>query len=83
MPDETQARKPRLPVEAILHENEYDEDKYKTLLPQYDETIQRYYQERSTNQKVATWTQQMATFLRKPRRADLKDVLAKKGFLFK
>ncbi|MDN7229033.1 oxygen-insensitive NADPH nitroreductase [Planococcus liqunii] len=83
VPNESNEVKPRLPVEAILHENAYDEAKYKTLLPEYDETIQRYYQERSTNQKVATWTQQMATFLRKPRRPDLKGVLAKKGYLFK
>ncbi|MGK7378949.1 NADPH-dependent oxidoreductase [Planococcus sp. 1R117A] len=83
VPNEANEVKPRLPVEAILHENEYDEEKYKTLLPEYDETIQRYYQERSTNQKVANWTEQMASFLRKPRRQDIKDVLAKKGFLFK
>ncbi|MDN7246654.1 NADPH-dependent oxidoreductase [Planococcus shenhongbingii] len=83
VPNEANEVKPRLPVEAILHENEYDEEKYKTLLPEYDETIQRYYQERSTNQKVANWTEQMASFLKKPRRQDIKDVLAKKGFLFK
>lgn len=83
VPNEGNEVKPRLPVEAILHENEYDEAKYETLLPEYDIAIQQYYERRSTNQKSETWTQQMANFLKRPHRQDLKGVLAKKGFLFK
>lgn len=83
VPNEGNEVKPRLPVEAILHENEYDEAKYETLLPEYDATIQEYYERRSTNQKSETWTQQMANFLKRPHRQDLKEVLAKKGYLFK
>lgn len=83
LPNEGNEVKPRLPVEAILHENEYDEAKYETLLPEYDAAIQEYYERRSTNQKSETWTQQMANFLKRPHRQDLKGVLAKKGFLFK
>ncbi|CEG24087.1 FMN reductase (NADPH) [Planococcus massiliensis] len=83
VPNEGNEVKPRLPVEAILHENEYDEAKYETLLPEYDMAIQQYYERRSTNQKSETWTQQMANFLKRPHRQDLKGVLAKKGFLFK
>lgn len=83
VPNEGNEVKPRLPVEAILHENEYDEAKYETLLPEYDRTIQQYYEKRSSNQKSETWTQQMANFLKRPHRQDLKEVLAKKGFLFK
>lgn len=83
VPNEGNEVKPRLPVEAILHENEYDEAKYETLLPAYDAAIQEYYERRSTNQKSETWTQQMANFLKRPHRQDLKDVLAKKGYLFK
>lgn len=75
--------KPRLPVEAILHENVYDEGKYKEILPAYDEIIQAYYGNRSANQKSDTWTAQMASFLRKPRRPHIREFLAKKGFLFK
>lgn len=83
VPNEANGVKPRLPVEAVLHENEYDQVKYETLLPAYDETIQAYYKSRGSNQKSATWTQQMAQFLSKPHREDLKEVLAKKGYLFK
>lgn len=83
VPNERNEVKPRLPVEAILHENDYNEEKYKTILPQYDETIQNYYGSRGSNQKTASWSQQMADFLKKPHRLDLKDVLAAKGFKFK
>lgn len=83
VPNEANGVKPRLPVEAILHENEYDEAKYETILPEYDQTIQSYYESRGSNQKSATWTQQMTQFLSKPHRQDLKEVLAKKGYRFK
>lgn len=83
VPNEFHEVKPRLPVEAIVHENNYDEAKYKEILPAYDKTIQAYYESRSSNQKSATWTEQMASFLKEPRRQDIKDVLAKKGYLFK
>lgn len=83
VPNEANGVKPRLPVEAILHENAYDETKYADMLPAYDETIMDYYAARTNNQKVAKWSEQMATFLKKPHRPDLKDVLAKRGYLFK
>lgn len=83
VPNEANEVKPRLPVEAVLHENEYDEAKYAEILPAYDETIMAYYAARSNNQKTAKWSEQMATFLNKPHRPDLKDVLAKRGYLFK
>lgn len=83
VPNESNGVKPRLPVEAILHENNYDEEKYKEILPAYDKTIQEYYGSRGTNQKTATWSQQMANFLKKPHRPDLKGILAARGYKFK
>lgn len=83
VPNEFHEVKPRLPVAAILHENDYNEAKYAKILPEYDKTMQDYYASRSSNQKAAIWTQQMADFLKEPRRQDIKEVLAKKGFLFK
>lgn len=82
-PVETNEVKPRLPVEAILHENSYDAEKYAELLPAYDETIQAYYQKRSSNQKSATWTKQMADFLKAPRREEISAYLKKQGFEMK
>ncbi|TAA72635.1 NADPH-dependent oxidoreductase [Planococcus salinarum] len=83
VPNEKNDVKPRLPVEAILHENDYNEEKYERILPAYDKTIQDYYGSRGSNQKTASWSQQMADFLKKPHRPDLKAVLASKGYKFK
>lgn len=83
VPNEENEVKPRLPVEAVLHENAYDEAKHPELLPAYDQTIQEYYEKRSSNRKSATWTQQMADFLKVPRRQNLKVFLAKQGYHLK
>lgn len=83
VPSKTNEVKPRLPVEAILHENDYDEKKYEEILPAYDKTIQDYYSSRGSNQKSATWSQQMADFLNKPHRPDIKNILAARGYKFK
>ncbi|WJY27110.1 oxygen-insensitive NADPH nitroreductase [Sporosarcina trichiuri] len=73
--------KPRLPLDAVLHENMYDAGKYDALLPQYDETMQEYYGSRSSNQKQAGWTEQMADFLETAQRPYMKEYLQSKGFL--
>ena len=83
VPDEQNEVKPRLPVEAILHENEYDDEKYESLIPAYDKTMNEYYQSRSSNQKNSDWSESMATFLKKPRRLHMKEFLQKQGFDFK
>lgn len=82
-PTKVNETKPRLPVEAILHENSYDAAKYDTLLNEYDQTMEKYYASRSSNQKMATWTKQMADFLIKQRRPEIRDFLAEKGFSWK
>lgn len=80
VPDESHAVKPRLPVEAILHENAYDENKYDELLAEYDQTTNEYYKGRSTNQKNVTWTGSMSAFMSKEKRLHMKEFLSKKGF---
>lgn len=83
VPDEANEVKPRLPVEAIIHENSYNAAKYDKLLPAYDQTMHDYYLNRGSNQKDTAWSVQMADFLSAPRRTFMKDFLAKKGFTFK
>jgi len=75
--------KPRLPVSAVLHENEYNAEKYQKLLPAYNETMEMYYNNRSSNRKIDNWTKQMADFLIEQRRPHIKEFLATKGFNWK
>lgn len=82
-PTKRNETKPRLPVEAILHENAYDADRYDELLDEYDVTMEKYYASRSSNQKMANWTKQMADFLIEQRRPHIKEFLASKGFTWK
>jgi FMN reductase (NADPH) len=83
IPDEKHEVKPRLPVEAILHENGYDGEKYNSLLPAYDKVMEDYYASRGSNQKVANWTKSMTDFLKVSRRTHIKDFLKEKGFTLK
>ncbi|MER2191732.1 MAG: NADPH-dependent oxidoreductase [Solibacillus sp.] len=82
-PTKRNETKPRLPVAAILHENSYNIEQYDTLLDEYDATMENYYQSRSSNAKMATWTKQMADFLVQQQRPFIKDFLASKGFTWK
>jgi FMN reductase (NADPH) len=83
VPDEANEVKPRLPVEAIIHENSYDGDKYDAIIPAYDKTMNDYYMSRGSNQKDAAWSDSMSAFLGEPRRTHMKDFLKKRGFEFK
>lgn len=68
VPDEKYEAKPRFPVEAIVHENEYNSEKYHILLSIYDKTMENYYATRGSNQKTTNLTQSMAKFLGEDRR---------------
>jgi len=72
--------KPRLPLEAIVHENVYDEAKYGELLRRYDETMRAYYGARSSRRKETSWTEEMAEFFRSRRRAHLRGYMESAGF---
>ncbi|PIC65047.1 oxygen-insensitive NADPH nitroreductase [Sporosarcina sp. P13] len=82
VPNEANGVKPRLPVEAVLHENTYNEEQYKEVLPAYDKIMQEYYASRDSNQRDAKWTEEMADFLETPNRPHIKAFLEKQGFLF-
>ncbi|MBO0602076.1 oxygen-insensitive NADPH nitroreductase [Sporosarcina sp. E16_3] len=82
VPDEANEVKPRLPVDAIIHENGYDAGKYDEIIPAYDETMNDYYLSRGSNRKDAAWSDSMADFLGAPKRTHMKDFLKKQGFEF-
>lgn len=81
IPDEKNEVKPRLPVEAILHEDTYKEEKYEEILPRYDEQMNTYYRSRSKNMKDNGWTDVMAAFISARKRPHMMDYLKSKGFL--
>ena len=75
--------KPRLPVEAIVHENGYDAEKYAEQLQTYDELTQKYYMRRTNNKKDFTWSETMRDYLSTEKRAHLLEFVQSQGFLNK
>ncbi|MGY4690025.1 oxygen-insensitive NADPH nitroreductase [Salibacterium sp. K-3] len=81
-PEEQQEQKPRLPVEAVYHENTYNQDKHvNDQLRSYDETILDYYRSRTNGNKEITWTSQAASTLSRSKRLYLNSFVRQKGFL--
>ncbi|MGP4073364.1 oxygen-insensitive NADPH nitroreductase [Piscibacillus sp. B03] len=80
VPDEEHEVKPRLPIEAILHEDEYDESKYENIIKDYDQKMSDYYQSRTANRRNVTWSETMAKMMGQPRRKHMREFVEKKQF---
>lgn len=80
-PAEKNEVKPRLPLQDIHHM-----DRYQTMtidqLSAYDQLMQGYYAQRSSNAADADWSRKMATHFYEPRRPQTKAFLKKQGFSF-
>lgn len=81
VPDEENEVKPRLPVEAILHEDTYNDQKYVRILEDYDKMMENYYKQRASNKRDNAWTDVMAEFMSKKRREYMLEFLQSRGFL--
>ncbi|MCP3944175.1 MAG: oxygen-insensitive NADPH nitroreductase [Desulfobacteraceae bacterium] len=94
-PARTPGIKPRLPLDLILKEDSFfGPDSKKELtdpsqmtakksLDTYDKTCRDYYLNRDSNLRDQTWSQQMADFMNKISRPQLKSFLEKRGFFLK
>ncbi|MFC3040857.1 NADPH-dependent oxidoreductase [Virgibacillus xinjiangensis] len=78
-PAEDPGQKPRLPKEAIYHEERYNHE-LGPLLEEYNETYSQYLQDRSSNNRTGTWTNFVATFFSKPYYKGVADMLRKQKF---
>lgn len=78
-PDENPEKKPRLPKEAVYHEERYNRE-LRPLLEEYNDTYARYLQERSTNNRYGTWTERVASFFSKPYYQGIPEMLKKQKF---
>ena len=76
-------KKPRLPIEHIYHEEEYEQniDQFEQQLMEYNNIISSYYSGRTNGKRNDTWTGQMAKMLGNPTRTYMKEFVQSKGFL--
>ncbi|WLI72672.1 oxygen-insensitive NADPH nitroreductase [Halomonas alkalicola] len=73
--------KPRLPVEAILKEDTYGDDR--ELVAAFDETMHAYYQSRKGGNKQSNWSQNLTPLFDTKLRPHMRDFLIKRGFEMK
>ncbi|MEK5234471.1 oxygen-insensitive NADPH nitroreductase [Paenibacillus sp. FSL L8-0470] len=76
-------RRPRLPLEAVLHRNGYDKAKTAGQVAAYDEVSSAYMRERTGGQSDAPWSAMMAKRFAEPARMHMKEFLQEKGFMQK
>ena len=74
--------KPRLPMDMILFENQYQELNPE-LLVKYDQSMETYYANRGSNNKNQSWSSQIKAILTKEARPFMLSYLQKKGFCLK
>lgn len=80
-PDQHTETKPRLPLQHIYHENEYEKsaEKFVAGLEEYNKIVQEYYVERTNGSRNDTWTQQIAGMLEKKSRYYMKNFVQSRG----
>ena len=73
--------KPRLPVEAVLKEDTYSDDR--ELVAAFDDTMHAYYQSRKGGNKQSTWSQNLTPLFDTKLRPHMREFLFKRGFEMK
>lgn len=80
VPDQEPSSRPRLPRHAVYHVNAYDAEQARQGLQQYDETMYKYYKERTLGKTVTNWSKGIADKYAKPVRAHIRPFLEGRGF---
>ncbi|WP_227937927.1 oxygen-insensitive NADPH nitroreductase [Alkalihalobacillus deserti] len=80
-PAQNPDQKPRLPHEAVVHYEQYDQTKIDEAITEYDLLMKQYYHERTQGKRSETWSEQMAAFLSTPKRPQVGSFIKKQGFL--
>lgn len=80
-PDQETDVKPRLPLEHVYMENEYQQDRvlFEEQLHNYNKTTSEYYRERTGGKREDTWTEQMAKMLGRKSRMYMKEFVEKQS----
>ena len=75
--------KPRLPLNAMLMHDQYDESVFDESLNQYDKTVSEYYKSRTSGKKDSSWSQEMKSLVGKESRPHMDQFLKNRSFLLK
>ena len=75
--------KPRMPLEAVLMHDRYDESVFDKNVSEYDATVREYYKTRTGGNKDSTWSQEMKALVGKESRPHMRGFLNDRKFLLK
>lgn len=78
-PAEEPWQKPRLPQRIVVHEESYQTERVPAGLQEYEIISADYYTRRSNGRQTEGWTKQMADYLSRTRRPDLKKFIESQG----
>lgn len=79
-PEQDPEVKPRLPINAVLMKNTYDDSALAPNIASYDEHIRAYYKTRTGGTKDSCWSEEMRALLGKESRPHMRGFLKSKGF---
>ncbi|GGC69043.1 oxygen-insensitive NADPH nitroreductase [Marinobacter halophilus] len=79
-PDQNPEVKPRLPLAAILKQDYYDDAEDQALVARFDDTMARYYSQRTGSNKSTNWSEQLKPLFTSKLRPHMKAFLNKRGF---
>jgi len=71
MPD----KKPRFPLQFILHQDQYDTEKTREAITEYNQIMKDYYNSRDSSRRDITWSSHLLKEYSKPRRTTVKESL--------
>ena len=74
--------KPRLPLAVVYHRDRYDDSGYPAALNEYDAITHTYYVEREGENRVTTWSHEMARKFAISQRPHMRAYLESQGFVF-
>ena len=75
--------KPRLPLAAILKDDHYDDSDAPARVAEFDETMHRYYLERTGGNKDSNWSRELKPLFTTKLRPHMRDFLVSRGFEMK
>lgn len=81
-PDQEPDPRPRLPVQAVYHENTYSAKPFKEAIDEYDRIMREYYLRRTGGKRDTTWSEEMAAKFRQAVRKHMRAYLEEQGFRF-
>ena len=82
-PDQDPEVKPRMPLDAVLMQDGYDNSHFDSCISDYDTTVNHYYKTRTGGKKDSTWSQEMKALVGKESRPHMNGFLKDKNFLLK